>query len=174
MKNFTKCSLNNKHIYGMYSEYFILNLNRRRFNLPVTPCSSSARKQSQIWVNLVTRLRMHVHKTLAGLHRHKSTFTRSSSLTILLTITTVYVSVSDRWGGWVEFYWEGPSGRAWQLCRKERHKPSCGDRPRGRAVLSGIFLCAIFRYILCAVWPLTYEEWSSTLKFITSHLMSIF
>ena len=28
-----KVSLNNKHIYGMYSEYFILNLNRERFNL---------------------------------------------------------------------------------------------------------------------------------------------
>ena len=173
MINFTKIYLNNKHIYGMHSEYFILNLNRQRFNLPIIP-GSSARKQSQIWANLVTRLRMCVHKTLAGLHGHKSTFTRSSGLTISLTITTVYVSVSDRWGGWVESYWEGPSGRAWQLCKKECHGPSCGDRPRGRAVLSGIFLCAIFRCILCVAWPLTYEEWSSTSKFITSHLMSIF
>lgn len=96
----------------MYSEYFILNLNRQRFNLPVTPCSSPARKQSQISVNLVTRIRMHVHKTLAGLQGHKRTFTRSSSLTILLPITTVYVSFSDQWGRWVESYWEGPSGKA--------------------------------------------------------------
>lgn len=35
-KLYKKISLNNKHIYGMYSEYFILNLNRERFNLSVT------------------------------------------------------------------------------------------------------------------------------------------
>lgn len=96
---------------------------------------------------------MHVHKTLAGLHGHKRTFTRSSSLTILLTITTVYVSVSDQWGRWVESYWEGPSGRAWPLYRKERHKPLCGDRPRGRAVLFGNFpLCHLFQtHTMCSV-----------------------
>lgn len=29
----------------MYSEYFILNFNGQKFNLPITPCSSPVRKR---------------------------------------------------------------------------------------------------------------------------------
>lgn len=81
----------------MYSEYFILNFNGQKFNFPVTICSFPFTKRVAYIVNLVTKLRMHVHKTLAGLHRHKYTFTRSSDLIILLTVTTAYVSSSNQW-----------------------------------------------------------------------------
>lgn len=75
----------------------MLNLSWQKFNFPVTACSFPVAKQVAYMSTFGNQLRMHIHKILAGLHGHKYTFIRSSSLTILLAVTTAYVSFSDQW-----------------------------------------------------------------------------